>query len=116
MKFLTDENVSTKVVNSLRKFNYDVKDIKEEKLYGLSDEKIFELAQKERRIIISHDKDFIRSASLPGKHNGIILLRLKNQKPSNASNILLKVLNSSIKDKLEDNLVVISEDKVIVHH
>lgn len=46
MKFLTDENIAISVVKFLRNKGFDVKDIKEESLYGLSDKFIFELAKK----------------------------------------------------------------------
>ena len=59
LKFLVDENIAGSVVNALRKSGYDVKDVKEEKLYGLSDSKILEMANEGDRIIITHDKDFM---------------------------------------------------------
>ena len=37
MKFLTDENIAKTVVNTLRKAGYDVKDIKESRLFGSPD-------------------------------------------------------------------------------
>jgi len=36
-KFLTDENIHPDVVHYLRKSNFDVKDVKESKLFGKSD-------------------------------------------------------------------------------
>lgn len=40
IRFLTDENISSSLVKSLRKNGFDVKDIKEEKLYGISDKEV----------------------------------------------------------------------------
>jgi len=86
MKFLTDENIASSVIKSLRNENFDVKDIKEERLYGISDPNI--------------------------KHKGVIFLRCKNQSPNNVSNILVQALKSEIKDKLKDSLVIISEEQI----
>ena len=92
MKFLTDENIAVNVLQSLRTAGHDVKDIKEEKLYGVSDHIILELANKENRILVTHDKDF---ACFTQKHKGIILLRFQNQSPSIVSKTLLQLLRSS---------------------
>lgn len=117
MKFLTDENIAKSVVNSLRKAGFNVKDIKEENLQGTSDKNILNLANNENRIIITHDKDFgniLYSQNIP--HKGIILIRLKNQSPSNTTKILLNVLNSDIKDKINNNIIIIiSENQIVIH-
>ena len=77
MKFLTDENISTFTVSFLRNLGHEVKDIKEEKLYGIDDVEVFALAQKENRILITLDKDFGKIVYLPPqKHAGIIFLRI----------------------------------------
>lgn len=116
MKFLTDENIAKSVVNSLRKAGFNVKDIKEENLQGTNDKDILNLANNENRIIITHDKDFgniLYSQNV--QHKGIILIRLKNQSPTNATKILLNLLNSGIKDKISDNLIIISENQIVVY-
>lgn len=46
VKILTDENVSPKIVKVMRTQGYDVKDIKEEKLFGVSDHQVLILANK----------------------------------------------------------------------
>lgn len=110
MKFLTDENVAVSVVQTLRIAGYDVKDIKKEKLCGTSDRKILELASKENRILITHDKDF----AFAQKHKGIILLRFQNQRPLTVSNALLQLLRSSLKRKIPNQLSILSEANVII--
>ena len=89
MKFLTDENIASFVVNNIRKKGFDIKDIKEEQFYGFDDKKILELANNENRIIITHDKDFAEIVSNK-KHNGIILIKSKNQKPEYILDLLMK--------------------------
>ncbi len=75
MKFLTDENIAISVVKHLRNKGHDVKDVKEESLYGSPDKDIFELAKKENRIILTHDKDFIAiSKSYQTDFDGAILI------------------------------------------
>jgi len=51
IKFLTDENIAYAVIFALRDKGYDVKDIKEEKLFGISDEEVIKLANKKKRVL-----------------------------------------------------------------
>ena len=116
MKFLTDENVDVRVVSGLKKAGYDVKDIKKEGMQGAKDKDILALAIKEKRILITHDKDFEDHTSFSNiKHEGIILLRFKNQSPNNVLKILLSALDSKTTDKIPKNLTVLSESEIIIH-
>lgn len=115
MKFLTDENIARSVVHILRNEGFDVKDIKEANMQGTSDKFILELTEKEDRIIVTHDKDFGNIFSNNPQHKGIILLRLKDQRPDRVKGILIQTLKSSIKDKIKNNIIVISEYNVTVH-
>jgi|SRR3989338_4033349 len=110
IKFLSDENISPALIKATRKKGFDVKDIKEEKMFGTGDEEILNMANKENRIVISHDKDFanlINNRLLP--HKGVILLRFINQSPDNVIKHFISLLDSKIKDRFKNNLVVISE-------
>ena len=116
MKFLTDENIAISVVNFLRAKGFDVKDIKEEKLFGLADRKILELAINEERVVLTHDKDFVKIArNIVKKNSGIILIRCKNQNPDNVKTILIRVLESEVERKIRGNLVIISDEQTTVY-
>ena len=115
MKFLTDENIAISTYKSIKQLGFDVKNIKEIGLEGKSDYELLKFAYKENRIIITHDKDFGNLFYTKLEHKGIILLRFKKQNPQNVSNTLIKILQSEIKDKLENNIIIISEHKVIIH-
>ena len=43
-----------------------------------------------------------------------MLVRLKNQSPDKVARVLLNVIKSDVKGKLENNLTIISEEKVII--
>ena len=78
-KFLVDESVDFAIVIHLRNCNYDVTSIVED-YPSLEDIDILKIAYKEKRILLTNDKDF---GSLIFKENlqsnGLILLRLENQ-------------------------------------
>lgn len=111
MKFLTDENIASSVVRELRNKKHDVKDIKEEQLQGILDKEILELANKESRTIITHDKDFAQVSSKI-KHCGIILVSLKHQHPEAVSIALSRTLESKLTKKIENKLIIITESRI----
>ena len=60
MKILLDENLTPKSKNILGKYGHDVIHVRDRFIAGKSDEEVFELAQKEERILITlNGKDFI---------------------------------------------------------
>src|SRR3989344_6025540 len=104
MKFLTDENVAISVVKFLRNKGFDVKDVKEESLYGFPDKDIFALAKIEKRIILTHDKDFagiIKNEK--SDFEGILLIRCRKQNPENVLATLNKILSLEIIKKIKNN-------------
>lgn len=114
MKFLTDENIASSVVKALRDEGYDVKDVKQSQLQGTPDTKLLDIALNEDRIIITHDKDFASVLTQKIRHKGIILLRLQNQQPENVKKVLFHALKNA-KEKIQNNLAVISEKNIIIH-
>ncbi|MBI5398360.1 DUF5615 family PIN-like protein [Candidatus Woesearchaeota archaeon] len=116
IKFLADENIATSVVRALRNTGLDVKDVKESRLQGTADQDLLRLAFTESRVVITHDKDFGNVLfSKRRRHKGIVLLRLNDQRPENVIRIVLPILRSGLTKKIADNVMIISESKVVVH-
>jgi len=113
LKFLADENVAPRVIKALRKAKFDVLSVFEEKLSGASDEKILEIARKEKKFILTHDKDFGNLIRQPYQfHRGVILLRLRNQSPKNVIRYLIPFLKKIKEDKIKNRLVIFQEGKI----
>lgn len=75
-RLLTDENVHPGAVSFLRENGCDVLDVKAEKWSGLSDEELVRRAEEERRVIVTHDRDFGRLLIAQGTLSvGVIYLR-----------------------------------------
>ena len=75
MRFLADESCDFAVVRALRKAGHSVLAVTEISP-GVEDTEVFELAEREKRIIITEDKDFgqlVYAHSRPS--SGVILLR-----------------------------------------
>lgn len=95
MKLIVDENISPLVVKFLRELKHNVVYVSEN-LKSFDDESILKIAFKEKRILITKDKDFghfIFKKKI--SHSGIIFLRLND----NSSQNTIRVLREIFKDK-----------------
>ena len=112
LKFLTDENISPRIMTFLRKKGIDVVDVKEKGWHGNEDKYLMEIANKEKRFILTHDTDFGTLAINEGVPcYGIIYMRLRNLKVSNVINILEKLLMVD-KDIPEGSVIVVEDTRL----
>lgn len=117
MRFIADENIPNALILAMRRKGYSIKDIKEENLIGISDHELLTIANKEKRIIITFDKDFTNLFQFPLKsHSGIIVLRYSNKHVQNVITQFCYLLDSPLKDKLENSLCEIFDNYVKIHH
>jgi predicted nuclease of predicted toxin-antitoxin system len=72
IRFYMDEHIARAVTRGLRHRGVDVIVPKEVDLLGASDEKHWEFAQTEGRVIFTQDDDFLRLASHGFPHAGIV--------------------------------------------
>jgi len=86
---MTDENLSPKHVTFLRQQEIDVLDVKEQKLYGVADEEILDIAFQEQRFIIIYDSDF---GTLAVNERKRIYIRLRDQNYRNMIRVFEKLL------------------------
>ncbi|PKP60851.1 MAG: hypothetical protein CVT88_01865 [Candidatus Altiarchaeales archaeon HGW-Altiarchaeales-1] len=116
LKFLADENIAKSLVRALRQNGYDVKDIKEEKLIGISDKEVINKAKEQDRIIITHDKDFGNLLNYPlQSHCGVILIRYMNQSPSYIIPKLIPLLDT-LKNKVKGSITIVTDDLVRIEN
>lgn len=95
MRLLADENFPLDAVEALLLAGHDIVSIRTISP-GLPDRDVLKLAQIERRILLTFDKDFGELAfrvDLPSS-SGIILFRLKPLSPVEVGNIAVNVLQS----------------------
>ncbi len=113
LKFLTDENIALSTVLMLRELGHDVKDIKEEKQQGVSDDTIIQIALREKRTIITLDKDFGNVLLFPPPLSfGVILVDLRFPKPNLVNKVLDKFLSGKTQSQLVKKLFLIDEISV----
>ena len=77
MKLFANENLFDPIIDYLRSLGHDVLSIREAGLCGISDDEVYQLACKEKRVIITMDKDFSGMFRFPPKScGGIIVVKI----------------------------------------
>ena len=114
LRFLTDENISPRIVYAIRQAGYDVIDVKEAKRFGWSDVRVLAWATAEGRVVITHDKDFAGLLRNPmsRRHAGVILVQLLNQHATHVIAKILPVIVQLRSRRLRNALVIIGEESV----
>lgn len=74
MKMFANENLFEPVIDYLREIGNDVRSVREG-LSGIFDDEVYELACKEKRVIITMDKDFSRVFRFPPENFFTLYLR-----------------------------------------
>ncbi len=76
MKLLANENISHDLVDALSEHGFDVASVAAIGA-GMSDRDVMRLAHRERRVVLTHDKDFGQTVyAQRGRATGVILIRL----------------------------------------
>ncbi len=89
-KILADENIPRTAIQTLRSSGYDVLSIWEVNP-GMSDEQVVQFSIREKRIIITFDKDFGRIALTNPDIPGVMLLRIP---PANSEYITNRIISA----------------------
>lgn len=111
MRFMVDECTGPLVADWLKKLGHDVFSIFDS-ARGMEDDEIIRRATDENRIIITNDKDFGEKIFKDGRfHNGIILLRLQDERSRSKIEVLSSLLNSH-SDNISGAFVVVTEKAI----
>ncbi len=113
MKFIADENLFEPIIEYLRELGYDVLSIREAGFSGISDEEVYQLACKEKRIIITMDKDFSRMFNFPPqKCGGIIVIKIYKRTVDETLELFKQYFNVIRQREIKGNLVIISPEGI----
>ena len=110
-KLLLDENIGIIVAAALREKGYDVTSILED-TPGSTDQEVLGLAKKEKRIVVTLDRDFgslvFRDSE---RHVGVLFLRLRKENTKTVIRVINSVL-SQYGSKLKGKFIVASESSI----
>lgn len=110
MKFLADENIPSKVVRRLQKEGIDIIHVSNIK-YGLADNDVLKVAYKEKRILITFDKEFGNLVFRKKmKSFGVILLRFVPLSSEHVADRIIGLIKQKL--RFENNFIVVEEEKI----
>jgi len=75
MKVAVDENIPLMTVRALRVMGHDVRDIRGTPEEGMDDAPLWEMVQREERVLITTDKGFTQYRTT--QHHGLLIIRLR---------------------------------------
>ena len=111
MEFIVDESTGAAVVEYLRAVGHDVLAVAEA-MPQADDGNILARADSEARILITNDKDFGELVFRSGQaHQGVVLLRLRDESPANRVRVLKAVLEQYA-DRLVGRFTVATESRI----
>ena len=111
MRFLVDECTGPAVANWLVTTGHEVFSVFD-RTKGATDDEILSKALAENWIVITNDKDFGEMIFRERRdHNGVIFLRLDDERSANKIEVLRHLLES-YSDKLPGQFVTANETKV----
>jgi len=111
VRFLVDESTGPDVARWLRTLGHDVLSVYDESP-GLPDDDVLRWAEREKRVLITNDKDFGELVFRDQKsHSGVVLLRIEDERPANKKAVLEELLRGHGKE-IPGSFVVVSEDTV----
>jgi predicted nuclease of predicted toxin-antitoxin system len=116
IRLLTDENISPKVLKSLRDQGLDVLDVKEEGWCGKEDQELLDIAFENHRFVLTHDSDFGTLAMNEGRPcYGLLYLWLADLKPDNVARICQRLFSRDL-DVYSGTILVIEETRIRIRH
>ncbi|MBW8051451.1 MAG: hypothetical protein FVQ77_14150 [Cytophagales bacterium] len=92
LRFLLDEDVGKRTANILRDKGYEIRTVIEE-MPGIKDRNVLMEAVKDKRIVVTLDKDFGRLVFRDHKkYLGVLFLRLRKESPENIASAIQKTV------------------------
>ncbi len=107
MRIFVDENIPLITVSVLRELGHDVCDIHNKEDKGMTDEDVWDVVQKEGRLLITTDKGFARQRE--ESHHGILIVRLKKPNRFRIHERVMQAITGFSEDEWPGLLVVMRD-------
>ena len=113
MRFFANENLFEPIIEYLKNIGNDVLSIRDAGLSGISDDEVFQIACKEKRIIITMDKDFARMLRFPPeKCGGIIVVKIYKHTVDETLDIFKKLFASIQEKYVHEKLTIVTPEGI----
>ncbi len=115
MRFLADESCDFAAIRALRQAGHDVKSVREA-FSGATDEQVLDLANGEKRLLLTEDKDFGRLFFAGAvESSGVVLIRFPALARSQLGAVIEEVVQT-IGEDLKDSFAVVQPGRTRVVH
>ncbi len=115
MKLKLDENVPRRAAAVLTSGGHDIETVPDEGLAGKSDAAIFAAVREEERMLVTLDRGFADIRRYPpGTHPGVLVLRLRDQRPAAIESSLQMLLDAQDLEALRGCLVIVEPGAIRV--
>lgn len=111
LRFLADESCDFAAVRALRAEGFDVLSVAEN-LSGAEDEQVMEVALRERRIVLTEDKDFGQLVFAAGRESvGVVLIRFAASARAKLRDRVLELVGKHA-ERLTGSFVVLQPERI----
>ena len=107
MNIFVDENIPLMTVRALREIGHDVLDIRGTADEGMTDDALWEMIQREERLLITTDKGFTQHRD--ERHHGILIVRLRQPNRYKIHQRVVQAMNRFTAEEWPGVLVVIRD-------
>lgn len=116
MKFKLDENLSPALSAAFMAAGHDAHSIVEQGLGGRSDSRVIDVCVREGRALVTLDLDFANIHQYPpGRHPGIVVLRLGTQAHSAVEKAIGSALDLLTRERLTGQLWIVESGRIRIH-
>lgn len=113
MNIIANENVFEPIIEFLKSKGHSIISVRDSPLSGASDDEIYELAIKDKLIILTMDKDFSRMVRFPPERcGGIIVVKLYRMTVDKTTEVFKQYFKSLDEEKITGQLVIITREGV----
>ena len=116
LKFKLDENLSKRHSFLLEEAGYDVSSVLRQDICGASDEELFSVCGKERRVLVTLDLDFSNVFEFPPEGTaGIIVLRARNSLTKTVDGLITNLVQILKTDDPTGSLWIVEPRRLRIH-
>ena len=118
-RFLVDENIEPWAVNLMRRNRLDLWEVRGLGLAGCDDRKVFALSWRHRRLLITHDTDYLDDTRFPyNRCGGLMVLPMFGRQTLDFSALVGRATRTVEKgaDLWFGTKIVVSQDKLLTVH
>jgi len=107
MKILVDEHIPLMTVQALHMMGHDIRDIRGTPEQGMQDDALWDMAQREERLLMTTDKGFTQYRAAP--HHGVLIIRLRRPNRQRIHQRLMQAMQQFPEEEWPGLLVVMRD-------